>query len=218
MKEKISNKVKSHKRYKTKDGTIVPGVTTIIGQLDKPALVRWANKMGLEGIDTAKYTDEKKEIGTLAHYLILCHLKQISPITSDFSPVVVDKAENCFLSYLNWEKQHKIEPDLIEEPLVSETDRFGGTPDLYGKVDGKPELLDFKTGNAIYSDYWFQIAGYGILLEERKHTIKNYRILNIPRTESEAFLEEQKSNINIQTKIFRNLLNIHYLKKELKYV
>jgi len=216
MKEKISNKVKSHTRYKLKNDNVVPGVTTIVGQLDKPALVRWANRMGLEGIDTTKYTDEKKEIGTLAHYLILCHLKQIKPDTSEFSPIVVDKAENCFLSYLNWEKQHKIEPILIEEPLVSEIAKFGGTPDFYGKVDSKPELLDFKTGNAIYSEHWYQVAGYDILLVERNLIPENYRILNIPRTESEAFLEEQKTNIDIQVKIYHSLLNVYYFKKELK--
>ena len=42
--------VRAHQRYKIEDGTIVPGVTTVVGILNKPALVPWANKLGLEGI------------------------------------------------------------------------------------------------------------------------------------------------------------------------
>ena len=47
-------KTAAHIRYKTTDGTIVPGVTTILGILNKPALVRWANQLGLRGIDWEK--------------------------------------------------------------------------------------------------------------------------------------------------------------------
>ena len=45
-------KSKAHQRYKLADGTQVPGVTTITGQLNKPALIIWANRLGLQGIDS----------------------------------------------------------------------------------------------------------------------------------------------------------------------
>ena len=43
-----------HTVYKTKDGKRVPGVTTILGVINKPALVRWANNLGLQGIDSQR--------------------------------------------------------------------------------------------------------------------------------------------------------------------
>lgn len=215
MTEKFNSKVKAHTRYRLKDGkTIVPGVSTITNLLDKPALVRWANKLGLQGIDSTKYTSEKAEIGTLAHSMLLCHLKKIKTDTSEYSQVIIDKAENCFLSYLNWEKKHKVEPILIEEPLVSETHRLGGTPDFYGKVDGELTLMDFKTGNGIYPEHWYQVAGYSIILN--KDYPKSFVILNIPRVEDEEFIESKKSNLTIQTRIFLHLLEIYALRKEEK--
>ena len=36
---------KTHQRYYDKAGTMLPGVTTILGVLNKPALVPWANKL-----------------------------------------------------------------------------------------------------------------------------------------------------------------------------
>jgi len=68
--QKIRKRAKAHQRYRTSDGTIVPGVTTVIGILNKPALVKWANDLGLRGIDSASYVDETARIGTLAHEMV----------------------------------------------------------------------------------------------------------------------------------------------------
>ena len=57
-------------RYRLLDKSIVPGVTTILNVLSKPALVPWANKLGLQGIEVGKYVDALGEIGTLAHLMV----------------------------------------------------------------------------------------------------------------------------------------------------
>ena len=49
-------------------------------------------------------------------------------------------------SFYEWEKQHKLEPLILEIPLVSDIYGFGGTPDFIGKVDGNLEILDYKSG------------------------------------------------------------------------
>jgi len=218
-KEKVSSRVKAHTRYKLADGTIVPGASTISGIRDKSfVLTRWANKLGLQGIDSTKFVDEKAEIGTLGHYLILCHLTKVTPDLKEYSQAVIDKAENCFLSYLNWEKQHTIEPLHCEANFVSEKFKFGGCVDMVAKVDGKVELVDFKTGKAIYDNYFVQLAGYEILLIEHGIKIKGRRILNIPRIEDEMFNERSESDkrIAIYSDIFFSLLDVYYSEKQLK--
>ncbi len=42
-------KTKIHTVYKAKAGERVPYVTTILGILNKPALIEWAWKLGTEG-------------------------------------------------------------------------------------------------------------------------------------------------------------------------
>ena len=68
MADKARIRDSGHQVYKTADGTRVPGVTTICGVMDKPALVKWANNLGLQGTDSTKYVDALAASGTLAHY------------------------------------------------------------------------------------------------------------------------------------------------------
>ena len=145
-------KVYAHIRYRNRKGGIVPGVTTILNILNKPALIRWSNNLGLQGISVDKYVDDKAEIGTLAHYLVLRHLKAQEPDTSDYSQNQIDQAENAFLSFLSWEKSHPLKPILIETPLVFEVYQYGGTLDLLAQVNGSSWLIDFKTGKGIYQE------------------------------------------------------------------
>lgn len=207
-------KTKAHQRYKLIDGTPVPGVTTITNQLNKPALIPWANRMGLAGIDTSKYVDDKAMIGTLAHEMILAHLSKRAVDTADYSKNQIDLAENAFLSYLEWEKGHKVEPIMTEYQLVSERYLYGGTLDFFGRVDGMFELVDFKTGSGIYDEMWFQVAAYGGLKVYMPPS--KYRILNIPRTEDEAFKEEFKTDLSLHFEAFLKLLDFYYLNKRIK--
>ena len=138
--------VKAHIRYKNKNGDIIPGVSTIANMLDKPALAPWANKLGLKGIDSNAYSREMGAIGTLAHSMIMAELKNEKFDTSDYSKEQIDKAENSFLSWLEWRKGKELSLFLIETPLISEQYQFGGTPDFLGLIDNTVVLGDYKTG------------------------------------------------------------------------
>jgi hypothetical protein len=214
--EKKSSKVRAHQRYKLLDGTIVPGVTTVTGIRAKPFLVPWANKLGLQGIDSSKYVDEKADIGTLGHLMVNCHLSKQPLDTSEYSQFVIDQAGNCFNKFLDWEKKHTLEPIFLEKELVSEGERFGGCVDYYGKVDGVLELLDFKSSKQIYDEMYYQLAGYKILLESEFLEVNNCRILRIGRSENEGFDEKERRDLTLQKVIFRALLTIYNTEKLLK--
>jgi len=211
-------KSKAHIRYKTKDGAIVPGVTTVLNLLAKPALVPWANRMGLQGIDTSKYVDDKADIGTLAHAMITDKLIGKETDTTDYSKNQIDLAENSCLSFWEWEKDHKIESvEFVERPLVSEAYRFGGTLDIYAVVNGKREIIDLKTGSGIYDEHIYQVVVLKRLLEENGFTVAATRVVNIPRAETEAFGERviSETENRVGWEIFKNLLSVYYLKKEM---
>ena len=204
----------AHIRYKNAQGLIVPGVTTVLGLLAKPQLIIWANRLGLEGIDSSKYRDDKGDIGSAAHRMILAHLRGEKANLTDFTPEQIDKAENCFLSYLAWEKGKVIEPILVEAPLVSETFQFGGTLDFYGTVDGELTLCDYKTGG-IYPEAYYQLCAYRQLLEGSGQAapVKGI-ILGIPRAETEAFQVATYTAFDQGWQIFFHLLQVYRLRKE----
>lgn len=200
-----------HTVYKDALGHRVPSVTTVLSVLAKPALIKWAHGLGLKGIDMDGYVDELAGIGTLAHRMILDHLRGDATETACYTPQQVDLAENCFLKYLEWERQHSVEPLIVETPLVSSEYGFGGTPDFYGMIDGQLCLMDFKTGKGIYEDYWYQLGGYSLVLAERPSC---YRILNIGRDESERFVEAQREDIDAEREIFLHALAIYKLRQK----
>lgn len=220
--------IKVKEKYRLEDGSIVPGTTTVTGDLgwNKGILINWANRLGLEGKDSAKYVDDKASIGQLAHTLILAELKagmkeqgvNLGEYLKDYTENQINQAKNCLKSYYNWKKGKKIEPLVVEQPLVSEKYKYGGTPDFYGLIDGILTLVDYKTGKGIYSEYIIQVSAYTNLLVELGKEIKEVWILNIPRSDDESFSEKliSERELKVGWEIFLHLLAIYNLKGGIK--
>lgn len=192
--KRILSKHKEHTRYFNAAGKRVPGVTTLIGKQcgwSKDALNRWNNEMGLKGVDTDKYIKDKGQIGTLAHAFCTDYLMQRRTDMSDHSPSQVEEAKHSFYAFYKWTKLHDIKVTFVERPLVSEIFQYGGTLDIYGQVDGFWELSDLKSGSGIYEDMYVQAAAYANLLQEHGHPVEKVRIINIPRSEDETFMDPE---------------------------
>lgn len=207
---------RGHQVYKLKDGTRVPGVTTITGVLNKPALVKWANNLGLQGIDSSKYVDSLATAGTLAHYLVERELLGQKPdpaYLAEFSKVDMDRAENSMLSFYAWLEKHEVKTVANELQLVSERHRFGGTCDIIAIVDGVQLLVDIKTCKALYGakdEKWTQVAGYEILAMENGYSLgAPARILRIGREESEGFEYREMPEPQIHRERFLHCLELY---------
>lgn len=186
--QKIRKRAKAHQKYYTSDGTQVPGVTTILGVIDKSRmLVPWANKLGLQGIESGKYVDETAVIGTLAHEMVQQDLGGPDWDRAKYSPDQVDQAENAFLKYLEWAKGRTMKTVFIEEQMVSDKYRFGGTVDWFGEMDGKTWLIDIKTSKALYPEHLYQVSAYRRLLVEKGLKVDRVGVLRIGRSEDEGF-------------------------------
>ncbi len=186
----VSQHSRQHTIYKNAAGVRLPGVTTLVGLRDKPALPPAANKLGLQGIDSVAHWKELAVIGRATHAMVYAELSGTKFDPQDYTPRQIDRAENGFIKFLDWLKGHKLEPIILEQPLVSERHQWGGTPDIYCRLDGRLELIDAKSGAGIWPEHWFQLAGYATILEEHGHKVEARRILNIGRDETEDFLEE----------------------------
>lgn len=217
----IMGKTKAHTVYKNAERKRVPGVTTIVGELgwNKRVLIKWSNNLGLKGEDSDKFRDDKADIGVLGHAIITEGLQGRQADTSDYSENQIKAAENSVLSFYEWEKDHKVEPILIEQPIVSEILKVGGTPDIYGKVNGLFELIDLKTGSGIYAEAIVQTSTYAEMLRENGHPVDKVRILNIPRTEDEGFDEKLISNDlqQVAFKVFKHCRETYELHKIIRF-
>ena len=156
--------------YILKDGTRVPGTTTIIGRFkESGALIDWAWKEGIAGRDYKKTRDAAANAGTLAHGLVEAWINGgeaaaiAYPLGQDLD--IAAKASQAYQAFREWADQTQLRVTHSELPLISEKYRFGGTIDSM-LVNGKLSLGDWKSSNAIYHDYLLQLAAYGILWEE----------------------------------------------------
>lgn len=166
------------------DGHKIPGATTVIGTLDKPALVGWAAKesasyavenwdrlSGLgqierfDAIKDARFDTNKKAVvrGNRIHALgeRLAKGEQVDVPDEITGPV---EAYARFLDLWDFET-------LSTESPVCRTDyRYAGTLDAIVKNDRfGTVLLDVKTGSKVYSEVSLQLAAYryaNVMLEE----------------------------------------------------
>jgi hypothetical protein len=161
--------------YFDKAGTRVPGTTTIIGRFkNSSALMFWAFKQGKSGARTLyEKAEEAAEIGTVAHGMVEMHIKgcsdkdiQIYLEDALIDPGMCAKAATAFASYRSWIKNFSVQIVEQEIQLVSEKYKYGGTPDAVGMIGNQLVLLDWKTSNAVYSDYLIQLAAYMNLWNE----------------------------------------------------
>ena len=203
--------------YKNKEGTRLAGVTTILGILDKPALIQWAWQLGTEGIDWKTVRDKAGGIGTIAHYLCECDLKGVDPevsVMQEYSPVDVGKAETAFIAYLDFKKNNNLQPIKTELPLVSEKYQFGGCIDCYCKLNNKLTLVDLKTSKGVYPEMICQVSAYKGLLEENGFPVEQVDILQINK-ETGAFTYHQLPDLTEYWLMFIDLIKVYNRKKKL---
>lgn len=213
-------KKKSHQSYKTANGVKVPGASTISKIGDDPgALIHWAWKLGADGQDYRAVRDNAADIGTIAHFMIECHLNGKTPDLSECSPEDVSKAENAFLKFLEFWDREGFTIIAPEVQLVSELHGFGGTLDApVTDREGNYVLLDWKTSKDIYLAYFSQLAGYENLWNENfpDKKISRRAIIRIGKEEIGDFEVRWLSDMGKYWNMFLAQLALYQAKKGMK--
>ena len=213
-------KTRAHQKYPLKDGTDVPGASTIakIGE-DTSGLIHWAWKLGMEGQDYRKVRDKAADIGTVAHFMIECFLHNHEPDLAEFSPADVEKASIAYKNFRTWWDEEGFEVIEPEVQLVSEEYLFGGTIDAPARDrDGKIVLLDWKTSKAIVPAHKIQLAGYEQLWNENRPTMKVQRrgIVRIGKESPDDFEVSWIFSAEPLWENFKARLFLHYANLRLK--
>jgi hypothetical protein len=206
---------KPHQQYFNSQGILLPGVTTVLKELDQGKsanLINWAWKLGKDGIDYKTVRDNLAGVGTLAHQIITDKIQGNVTDMEGWTPADIDLAENCCLSFWEWEKQNNPEYIFCENQMVSEQYQFGGTCDIYCKINGVFTLIDLKTGKAIYSDMSTQLSAYKQLIEGSGYPVEDCRIIRIGRDENEGFEDKPYFDLTDDFTIFRCALTVYNIR------
>ena len=163
--------------YKKENGEKIGGVTTIIGASSpKPQLMSWAAKLAREGKDFNVERKNAADAGTATHAMIEDDIGGnflgSEHYTKELDTAMALRAEACGDTYFHWKKTNEVEAIETELSLVSEKYGYGGTMDLYGRINGGPPCVaDWKTSGPgkparLYPEVIVQLAAYRQLLVE----------------------------------------------------
>lgn len=159
--------LKAHQTYTNAAGERLPGVTTILGCLAKPALIPWAWGLGAKGIKLEAARQLAADIGTVGHALVEAHLRGLEFDSANIAPEMLAKAETSFIRFLEyWDREH-LTVIASEMQMVSEIMQVGGTVDIVAaRPDGSLVVIDVKTGKGLYPEMLVQAAVYAAIYTE----------------------------------------------------
>lgn len=167
-------------RFWNEKGEALLSVTSITGVIDKSApLMGWAvNQMGdyllaskekkitEELINKAKreyrrLTKEAADIGTQIHQWVSDWILGKKP-----EMPVDERVVNGITAFLKFQKENKIKWVESERVIYSRKHQYAGILDAVGKMGRDLVLIDFKSSNGIYPEFFLQTAGYKIAYTE----------------------------------------------------
>lgn len=174
-------KYSSHSTYFNKENEEVPSVTTILKILNKPSLIKWANFMGFKRKNIQAILDESSFIGTMVHKCIESYLMKELFIYIEVRPYTKMVIMKYLNQFINWKNNQEIVPNFMEKQFSC--DKFGGTVDFYGEVNGKQTILDFKTSKSVYSSMFLQLGAYCYMLELHGYSVEQAGIVTVRDTQ-----------------------------------
>ncbi len=164
-------------------GEFVPGVTSILKVIDKPALAGWYVKVTrdywLDAVNSGR-TDFAKihkeswsankniskdaaDIGKNVHAYAEAHFKGL-PLPE----LLTDQAKLGVEAFHKWLIAHKVVVKASERLVFSKEHYYAGTCDFVAEIDGVLSVGDIKTSSGIYPEMRMQTAAYQNALQEEK--------------------------------------------------
>lgn len=135
-----------------------PSVTELTGLLDKPALLNWANKQGLQGIDITESRKKYLKDGSSIH-------DQIEQYHLNGTPFLIPENESNYLKFIEGKEIVSVEHKI-------ETQWFTGRVDAIISIDGITYIIDYKSNQrGVYLENKLQLVGYSMSVKCDKFAI-----------------------------------------------
>ncbi len=215
------------------------GCTTVLGILNKPALVPWASKMATEYVREywkpdvgyeesyidkvlyeaknahAKRKEKAGDFGTHTHEVIQEIANDV--IANSGGEILSGKnAEPAIQNFLDWAMKNKVKILETEKNVYSENLWVGGICDAVVEIDGKRWVMDIKTAKSgIYPENFWQTGCYDLLLQEMgQPKADGYIILNLK--EDGEMVEKRSVSVEDNQQAFLSCLNIYRILEKTK--
>jgi hypothetical protein len=212
------HRTKNH-RYQL-DGEYLPGVTSIIGVLNKPFLLTWAGKMALQyGMADAhqKVKEEAGAKGTDLHAAIEAECRIM--MGEDVQPIcpTTDEGLLAMSRWRQWVTDVNFEPIMAECFVFHEGIRYAGQIDFIARVRGRLVVGDWKTGGTrLYAEAHLQNAAYRAAIEHMTGIQLGGHLVHVPRDGGVITDCPAVESIDSSMRAFSGLLEAYKWQKEIE--
>lgn len=224
------------KHHYTVDGRTIDGVTSILGVINKPALIFWSASKASEFINlnlpVGEVIDEirkKKlvdgckvahkvfktdaaDLGSMLHDLLEKHIKG-EDYQSPINPIL----KKSFKQFLDWAKTNKVQFKSSERKVYSKQYDFCGTLDFTAVINGKRVIGDIKTSSGIWDEYWLQTAAYKQALQEEFPSLPIDHTVIVRCGKDGSFEVKEMNHFERNIKAFLGALSLYRWQKEMKF-
>ena len=178
--------------YQTPSGARYPSVTTVMGIMNKKAIMEWRKRVGEE--EANKISNKAASRGTRVHSICEDYINNIDVFSKNYSLIDLESFSRLRPIFdKNIDKVH-----LQETRLYSDYLKLAGTVDCIAEYEGKLSIIDFKTAlkpkNKEYiTNYFCQAAAYAIMYEERTKIPVGQIviIISVDDEEPQVFIEKR---------------------------
>ena len=201
-------------------------VSQVLNVIDKPGLVYWANKIGLQGKTTKQALKESAGVGTTLHYMAECYVlgKEYGELhidERDRHKIILDKCfglEENLNHFKQWWYNNGFTDPETEVYLESKKLMFRGRLDIIADRGDSTLVIDIKTAKAIYDNHKFQVAGYYLLALEDGYDVTGGAVVQIGRTpwESPHVWEADKKILKPYIEVFKRARDLFYALESVK--
>ena len=139
-----------------------PSITTVLGAIPKPGLIKWRKSVGEEAARWEMNIAARR--GSATHTLVEQYLKGETPSIRDVLPLGMFRLLKPYLDQVD--NIHALEQIMYSNKLT-----VAGQVYCIAEYNGKLSVIDFKTANKELVDSWnenyyIQCTAYAIMYEE----------------------------------------------------
>jgi len=161
-----------------KEDVYYPSVTTILDAYPKGyGYTNWLKQVGFNADEIVKKAGDE---GSRIHEAIERILQgfQVNWMQEDGTANYNLNEWQMICKFMDFYNTYNPQIIHVEQQIVSDELRVGGTVDFVCVINGEKWLIDFKSSNAIYESYYLQIAKYVEMWQNKyQDKIDRYGIL-----------------------------------------
>ncbi len=157
------------------------------------------------------------DIGSEVHNMIENYYKKDRIATVKIIPENIrDEVRNAFKAFIDWSEENDLKPIEVEKKVYG--DKWAGTLDFYGFINGNLYIIDWKSSKAHNPEMRYQVAAYryahsyGLESDIRNPLATHNGVLRLDKETGLPDFKDHSKTYEQDLKVFNAMVDLYYLR------